>query len=220
MERAAPSPLLAMIKSNWAIITTTGFITAQILAIKLEYYKLKLFGIEFLSIAQLQDVPLILLRYPEMILFVIYGGVALYAYFELYTLIKNGERISWRIIHTSKGKNALILLLSGLAFCVMFWYKSEPIKEAYLINNKAFTKVVVFQQSTNFENKCFGYISSTISHLVLYDFVQRKAMTIRKSTVDTMHWTYLPELTFNKSKCSVGTGLYDKNEGTKKVVPL
>lgn len=217
-------PLLSIVKDNWMMLTTTGFIAAQVLAVTIEQYKLRNFGVEFLSIAQLQDLPLILLRYPEMIMFVLYSGFAVYSYFSFYRITRSEKKSTWDVVTTRRGFSLVALFMVGWLFCVLFWFKSEPMREVYHLENGAFTRMLSLPKNEDYSHNCYGYITSTSKYFVLYDQLAGRAITIDKSMLSHIQWTYLPSFVSNTKsmKCTITGARYDsKNSETRtKVVPL
>lgn len=196
------SAVLDILKSNWAIITAIGLVTAQTLAVYMEVKTLEHFGVEYLSIAQLSDLPLILLRYPEMIMFVIYGGFVLYAINDVFELFYSRHLVK-AYFKSVRFASTVVYLLCGLVFISAFWENSTPAKRSRWITNEAFPNVVLLKGTESNTTKCYGLITATSTHLVIYDLAMHEAITIQKSSIDYIRWPYGKVSIQRNGKCLV-----------------
>ncbi|MDD1782961.1 hypothetical protein LRP49_17450 [Enterovibrio sp. ZSDZ35] len=174
----------------------------------MEVRTLQYFGVEYLTIAQPSDLPMILFRYPEMILFVVYGGVTLYAFIDLYEayLSKNLSRAN---LVSPRLFSSLMLILCGAIVMLLFWNTSTPVKRSEWISNKSFPNSVLINNPESGKSKCYGLITATSTHLVLYDSTLKEALTIQKSSIDEVRWPYMKVKVTSNGECLVYDSLED-----------
>lgn len=208
------NPVLDLIKTNWGMLTAIGLVASQILAVYMEVRTLQYFGVEYLTIAQPSDLPMILFRYPEMIMFVVYGGITLYAFNELYEVCLS-RNLSRAYFGSRRFFSSVTLLLCGTIVMFLFWDISTPAKRSEWISNKAFPNLVLIKNSESGKGKCYGLITATSTHLVLYDITLKEALTIQKSNIDKVRWLYMKLTAVSNGECLV----YDNLEDYKAFAP-
>ncbi len=208
------NPILDLIKTNWGILTAIGLVASQILAVYMEVRTLQYFGVEYLTIAQPSDLPMILFRYPEMIMFVVYVGIALYAFNDLYE-VGFSKNLSKAYFESRRFFSSVTLLLCGTIVMFLFWDISTPAKRSEWISNKTFPNLVLIKNSESGKSKCYGLITATSTHLVLYDVTLKEALTIQKSTIDEVRWPYMKVTAASNGECLV----YDNFEDYRASAP-
>ncbi|WP_281628962.1 hypothetical protein [Vibrio sp. St2] len=200
--------IFELIKDNWGIVTALGVVVSQILAVSIEVQTLGFFGVEYLAIAQLSDIPLILLRYPEMILFTIYAGLAIYGLHNICEAWRTGSRTK-RYFRTPDFLSNMLLIVLGAIFVLSFWEYSKSAQRLQWLNHRAFPNAVMITATNKEKSKCYGYISATTTHLVLYDFAIKEAKTILKSSVEDIRWPYGKVLESEGEHCITYDSLED-----------
>jgi len=97
----------------------------------------------------------------------------------------------------------------------MFWEISTPAKRSKWITHKAFPNAVLIEDSESGKSRCYGLITATSTHLVLYDSILEEAITIQKSNIDNIRWPYGKVTTNKNGECLV----YDSVEDFKASFP-